>query len=305
MAGKTVQRWRREAWVLARRQHGVIARRQLLELGAPRTAIEHRLARGRLHRLWRGVYAVGRPEVSQRGRWMAAVLACGPNARLSHRSAACLWGVYPTAPSTIDVVVPASVARSRSGVRVYRQLELPGRRLAKVERIPVTDLVSTLIDLASVVGGGTLERSINEADRKGLINPEDLAVSVAALSPRPGLSLLRGLLERESRSLTDSGLERRFRRIARAAGLPAPETQVMVNGYRVDFLWPKQGLVVEVDGLRYHRTPLQQAADRRRDQTHTAAGLTVLRFAQHQVVHEPEQVESLLRAVAQREPAPR
>jgi very-short-patch-repair endonuclease len=195
------------------------------------------------------------------------------------------------------VAVPAAVGRHRAGIRVHRQLELPGRRLVQVERIPVTDLVSTLVDLASVVGGASLERSINEADRKGLLDPEKLAVSVAALSPRPGLSPLRRLLERESRSLTDSDLERRFRRIARAAGLPAPETQVTVNGYRVDFLWPEQALVVEVDGLRYHRTPLQQAADRRRDQAHTAAGLTALRLAQHQIAKEPEQVESLLRAV--------
>jgi very-short-patch-repair endonuclease len=284
-------------WELARRQHGVVARGQLLERGVPPDAIRHALKSGRLHPLWRGVYALGRPEVSQRGRWTAAVLACGSDARLSHRSAACLWGVYPRDPEVVEVVVGAPLQRRRAGVRVRRQAPLPGRDGALREGIPVTAIAPTLVDLAATIGRGPLERAINEADRLDLIDPESLGAAIAPLTRRPGLRALREVLGRER---TDSSLERRFLGLVRSAGLRLPQTQVHLNGYRVDFFWPEHGLVVEVDGLRYHRTPLQQAADRRRDQAHTAAGLTTLRFAEHQVRSEPQAVQELLRSVTRR-----
>ena len=114
------------------------------------------------------------------------------------------------------------------------------------------------------------------------------------------MAALRETLDRRTLVLTDSELERRFLPIARRAGLPPPQTQSMVNGFRVDFSWPELGLVVETDGLRYHRTPAQQAADRVRDQAHTAAGLTPLRFTHAQVAYAPGHVELTLRATAAR-----
>jgi very-short-patch-repair endonuclease len=162
----------------------------------------------------------------------------------------------------------------------------------------VTDPVSTLIDLAACVSHGQLERAINEADRLDLVDPEALRAAIDPLPRRPGLARLRGLLDRQT--FTDSGLERRFLRLVRSAGLPEPKTQTWVNGFRVDFYWAHLGLVVETDGLRYHRTPGQQATDRRRDQAHAAAGLTTLRFAEGQVRFEPDQVQATLAAVAER-----
>ena len=162
----------------------------------------------------------------------------------------------------------------------------------------MTDLVSTFVDLASCVADGQLERAINEADRLDLIDPEELRAAVVSLRRRLGLPRLRRLLGCEA--LTDTGLEHRFLGLVRSAGLPEPETQASVNGFRVDFYWPDLALVVEADGWRYHRTPGEQTTDRRRDQAHTVAGLTTLRFGEAQIRYEPEQVRRTLAAVADR-----
>ena len=277
-------------WDLVRRQHGVVTRRQLLDLGMSTEAIEHRLANGRLHRLHWGVYAVGRPEVDQRGRWMAAALSCGPAALLSYESAASLWGFWPRA-ARIEVVVPEGTLRRRPGIRVHRRVGLGSEHRRVIDGIPVTDPISTLIDLATCTGLDRLDRAVNDADRLDLTDPESLRAALDATPPRPGVGHLRSLLDSHTFAPTDSVLERRFLRLACDAGLPRPGTQVMVNGFRVDFYWPDLGLVVETDGLRYHRTPAQQKKDHLRDQAHAAAGLTALRFTAAQVRHEPGWVE--------------
>lgn len=280
-----------------REQHGVVARSQLLEIGFNARAIEHRIARGRLHPLWRGVYAVGRPEVDRRGMWMAAVLSCGPDALLSHRSAAALWGIGRHVPN-IEVVVPGSTYRRRPGIRVHQREDLAPEHRRQVDGIPVTDIVSTLVDFASCARVWEVERAINEADRLDLVDVEALRSTIPTLPPRPGMACMRRLLGLDA--LTDTGLERKFLAIARAARVPVPETQVWLHGYRVDFYWPRLGLVVETDGWRYHRTPAEQASDQRRDQVHTAAGLTTLRFPEEQIRHRPTEAARRLAAVVAR-----
>jgi very-short-patch-repair endonuclease len=143
-----------------------------------------------------------------------------------------------------------------------------------------------------------VERAVNEADRLDLVDPETLRAVVPTLPPRPGMARLRRLLG--LKALTDSGLERKFLDLVRSAGLPQPETQTLVNGYRVDFYWPDLGLVVEADGWRYHRTAGEQATDHRRDQTHIKDGLTTLRFAESQIRYEPQRVTAILSGVAGR-----
>jgi very-short-patch-repair endonuclease len=237
--------------------------------------------------------------VGRLGRWMAAVLSCGPDALLSHRSAASLWGLLR--PSTgIEVVVPCSSLRRRPGITVHRRswLESTHRRL--VEAIPVTDVLTTLVDLASCVNRAQLIRAINEADRLDLIDAESLRSAIEPLSRRPGLVPLKALLGEQTFAFVDSLLELRFLALVHAAGLPKPETQARVNGFRVDFHWPELGLVVETDGPRYHRTPAQQSRDRLRDQTHAAAGMTPLRFTEAQVRFEPDRVRATLAAVTKR-----
>lgn len=286
-----------ELWDLARRQHGVVSRSQLLDLGYRPDAIKHRIANGRLHPLWRGVYAVGRPEVSEKGRWMAAVLSCGPDALLSHDAAAVLWRLAQTG-SGIDVVVPEGVYRRRPGICVHRRSGLGPEHRRLLAGIPVTDPVTTLVDLALKFPDWKLERAINSADQLDLVDVETLRATVDLLTPRPGLGRLRRLLG--GQPLTDSGLERRFLAIARLTGLPVPETQVTIDGYRVDFYWPSLRLVVETDGWRYHRTPGAQSNDYRRDQAHTTSGLTTLRFAEEQIRDNPQEVRETLAAVADR-----
>lgn len=294
-----LKRQPRDVWALARRQHGVIARDQLLEAGFSPHAIQHRLDKGRLHGIWPCTYAVGRPEVTKHGRWMAAVLACGDGALLSHESAAALWGVRNAPQRTIDVTVPAaSGRRSRLGIRIHRR-KLTDEDRSERRGIPVSSPLLTLVDLATSISKPQLEAAISELDKLGLTDPDTLRSSLSAVRPRPGTRQLRECLDEQTFTLTDSELERRFLRIARQAGLPKPTTQARVRGFRVDFHWPDLGLVVETDGLRYHRTPAQQAKDRLRDQKLTAAGMTVLRFTHRQVAKERDHVRRILLAVAQ------
>lgn len=290
----------RSIWALVERQHGVIARAQLLELGLTRKAIEHRIAAGRLHPVLRGVYAVGRPRLTPHAYWMAAVLSCGPNAVLSHWTAAALWGLGRGAHGTVEVSVPAHTSRRPAGVTVHRRTPISPEHVTRHHGIPVTSPTWTLVDLASCVEDPELEAAIADADRRGLVGPEALRAALDGLGPRPGVRTVRRLLDRDTFTLTDSELERRFLPIARSAGLPVPQTQCHVNGFRVDFYWPDLGLVVETDGLRHHRTAAQQVKDHRRDQAHTAAGLIALRFTRAQVRFQPAHVEAVLANVARR-----
>jgi very-short-patch-repair endonuclease len=295
-----LQRNAAQLWELAETQHGVVSRAQLLELGLTSDAIMHRIARGRLHPVWRGVYAVGRPQLTTRGRWMAAVLSCGSDAVLSHGSAAALWRLGNEEGERIEVSVPAYLLRRRRGIVVHRRAVLDATELSARESIPVTSPASTLVDIALRLSRGQLETAINEADKRGLVGSDELRSALDLLPRRPGIARVRDVLDRRTFTLTDSDLERRFLRIVRDAGLPRPETQREVDGFRVDFFWPEVGLVVETDGLRYHRAPAQQARDRIRDQAHAAAGLTSLRFTHAQVWYEAGYVRSTLTRVYRR-----
>ena len=164
----------------------------------------------------------------------------------------------------------------------------------------MTCLVRTLLDLATYLGPTKLERAVNEADRLDLIDPEALSHALDAYSGQAGVARLRDVVDRRTFRLTDSELERLFLRLVEKAGLPFPQTQQHLNGFRVDFYWPDLGLVVETDGLQYHRTPAQQARDQLRDQAHLAAGLTPLRFNHAQVRYEPRYVRTTLLAVVER-----
>ncbi len=164
----------------------------------------------------------------------------------------------------------------------------------------MTGVVQTLVDLATGLSDPRLERAVNEADRLDLIDPDALRAALDYHRGRGGVARLRSILDRRVFRLTDSELERRFLALIGRAGLPMPLTRQRLNGFTVDFHWPDLGLVVETDGLRYHRTPAQQARDRRRDQAHAVAGLLALRFTHEQVRHEPDKVIATLSAAVAR-----
>jgi very-short-patch-repair endonuclease len=229
---------------------------------------------------------------------MAAVLACGPSAALSHRSAAALWKFGKEHEDYIEVSVRrASEARLR-GVRCHRRLALPADAITTRKNIPLTQPVQTFLDLATVTGPKALERAINEADKWEVIDPESLRAALGDHDGEPGVRPLRRILDKHTFRLSDDELERLFRPLATAAGLSMPLTKVEVDEFEVDFFWPDLGLVVETDGWRYHRTPATQTRDALRFQTHTASGLTPLRFSHWQVKYEPRHVVSILRRTA-------
>jgi very-short-patch-repair endonuclease len=282
---------------MVREQHGVVTRTNLLDLGFSRRGIEHRVKSGRLHLISRGVYAVGRRELTPKGRWMAAVLVCGNRAALSHRSAAELWGIGHEDAKRIDVTVRRDAEIRRKGLKVRARPSLGAGSFVIRSGIPVTHPVQTLIDLATELEPMRLERAVNEADKLDLVDPERLRRALGSYGGMPGVKPLRTLLDRHTFRLSDSDLEVYFRPLALDAGFPQPLTKQWVLGYEVDFLFPDHRLIVETDGLRYHRTPSQQARMVRRDQKHVSEGYRVIRFTHWQIAHEAIAVTKLLRRV--------
>jgi very-short-patch-repair endonuclease len=278
----------RSAWSVARDQHDVITHAQLVALGYSAQAIQHRIDRGRLHPIYRGVYAVGRAELTQRGNWMAAVLACGDGAALSHDSAAVLWGLAkaPTTPIHVSVL---SQSRSRNGIVVHRRRAL---HTTTRDGIRVTTPAQTLIDVAPSWPRSQLEQAIGEATLRGLVSLKALRTA-ATKAGRSGAAL-RSIIDRLTFRVTQSELEREFLRLLASAGLPLPETQKRFGESRVDFWWPELGLVVETDGGRFHATAAQQTADRKRDQAHVRAGRAPLRITHAQVFFEAAGTTALL-----------
>jgi very-short-patch-repair endonuclease len=265
----------------------VVTHAQLIALGYSAQAIHHRIRTGRLHAVHRGVYAVGRAELTQQGRWMAAVLACGESAALSHDSAAALWNLAkPTDPIHVSTV---GRSRSRKGIEVHRRTAL---RTTTRNGIPTTTLAQTLIDVAPTWDTPKLEQAISDAILRRLITLKALRAA-AAKAGRPGAPL-RAVIDRVTFRVTQSELERAFLRLVAKAGLPLPDTQTRFGKSRVDFHWPDIGLVVETDGGSFHANAIQQTKDRKRDQAHIRAGRTALRITHWQVFKERAETTALL-----------
>jgi very-short-patch-repair endonuclease len=230
---------------------------------------------------------------------MGAVLSCGDRAVLSHSSAAALWEIG-TERRWVEVSAPVSTRAKRAGLLVHRRAGLVPEDLAVQRGIPVTSPALTILDHACRLGRARIERMINEADKLGLLKPPVLRAFLERHPRREGVGRLKEILDRRAFVFAENELEEAFLPIAESAGLPVPRTQQRLNGFKVDFFWPELGLVVETDGLTYHRTAAAQARDRLRDQTHTAAGLTPLRFTHDQVKYEPGHVRRVLAATVAR-----
>ena len=231
---------------------------------------------------------------------MAAVLACGGpgTAALSHSSAAALFKIGVEQVAAIEVTRRSPDPIRVPGIRVHRRPSLKNGWYGYCEQIPVTSPVQTLIDLATRHGRAVMERSINEADKLGLVRTDDLRKALDDHAGERGVARLRAILDQRTFRYTRSELERAFLPLVRQAGLPLPRTSVYVTGHEVDFHFADLGLVVETDGLTYHRTPAEQAKDHERDQDHSAAGLFPLRFTHAQIKFEPDHVVRILRATA-------
>lgn len=241
-----------------------------------------------------GVYAVGWPALNQKRQWMAAVLAGGEGAVLSHRSAAALWEIGMERSGSIDVSVQRRCELRRHGIRFRGRPGLEAKNIVRRDDIPVTSPIQTLVDLATELEPIPLERAVNDADKRDLIDPEALRDELTRFRGESGVRPLRLLLDKLFFQLSDSDLEIYFRRIVKAAKLPMPLSKQRVNRFEVDFFWPELGLVAETDGLRYHRTPSAQTRDARRDRAHVMAGMTPLRFTHYEVRYEPARVRAAL-----------
>lgn len=277
---------------LARRQHGVVARWQLLGAGVPRHKIEYRLRKGWFVSIHRGVYRVG-PTEAPRQREMAAVLACGAGAVLSHSTAAALWELLPQSPTRATAPVTLSATRDVRprfhGVRYHRVSSLCADETTYLECLPLTTPARTLLDLAGSLGTRELEQVLARADRQGLLDRGQLERLLARYPRRRGRSRLRTLLGAPvDLTFTRSEAEERFLSLVRKAGLHPPEMNVVVRGIEVDALWRQERLVVEIDGFAFHSSPEAFERDRQRDGTLAAAGLRVMRVTWRQLTREPE-----------------
>ncbi len=281
---------------LAEQQFGVISRAQLLRCGVSPASIARWTKRGRLHRVARGVYAVGHRKLSLEGELSVALLQAGPGAALSHLTAAWWWELLRYRPNRTHLSAPSRRA-STGAVRVHR----PSRIERRWHRgLPVVSISQALIQVAPMCSAAALRRALAQADRRGGL---DRAALDRWLGGQPrGATVLRRALEQHLPSLadTESVLEDRFLLLCERHGLPLPELNVEIAGYVVDALWPAARLAVELDGREVHGTPAAMVRDRRRELALRGVGLEVIRYSSEQVDYQDAAVARDLRAAIAR-----
>jgi hypothetical protein len=288
---------------LAQVQHGTVARRQLIALGFSHSQIDRRIAQGRLHPMYRGVYAVGHRVLGAKGRWMAAVLAAGEGGLVSHRAGARLWELSGVGASIIEVTAPRRV--SRPGLRTYVS-DVPADERAVRDGIPVTTVARTLLDLAAVLEPVRLEQVVSQAEARLLGDSPGLLALIDRYPGRRGLANLRSVLKRGRLGLdiAHSDLEIRFLAFVDQCGLPRPEVNVWLELDRdrieVDCLWRAQRLIVEVDSRAHHLDVRSFESDRARDRRLLAAGFVSIRVTSRALELEPRALEGDLRSALSR-----
>jgi putative AbiEi antitoxin of type IV toxin-antitoxin system/uncharacterized protein DUF559 len=259
---------------LADAQHGVVTRAQLVNAGLTNQDVDRRVKARRLRRLHRGVYAVGHRALRAEGRWMAATLAVG--GVLSHASAAAAWELRVSNAAVTDVMVRGDGGRDRrAGLRVHRSTTLGPGEMTVVRGIPITTPARTIIDIARRLRPRELEHIVDLADQRGLIDFADLETANSAS--------LKAVLSDYDPAPTRSELERRFLALCDEHQVPQPETNRIIEGVEVDFVWRDRRLIVEVDGYRYHRSPSRFEADRAKDVHLMTRGWRVMRFTWRQL----------------------
>ena len=278
---------------LASRQHGVVARCQLLALGLGSSAIARRLDVGRLHPVHLGVYAVGHRVLGPDGRRMAAVLACGSGAVLGYASAAVLWSLRRSEPTVLHVVVPSTNRRRRSGVRVHRHPGLTAAEVTTRGRIPVTTPARTILDLAAAASDRGLKHALDQAEIQERTDYPALDALARAHPNHKGSARLRALLAtyEAGTARTRSDLEVAFLELCQRDGLPRPlVNHEALAAHTVDFVFSDERVAVETDSWRWHRGRAAFERDRARDAALAAAGYRTLRFTDRQIEHAPATV---------------
>jgi hypothetical protein len=281
--------------VVAGRQHGNVTRQQLLAIGLDRNAITHRLKTGRLFRVHAGVYSVGRRPTTPLEHATAAVLACGPDAALSHRSAALLWGFLKGLLSApFDVTVPGD--RRPPGIRVHRSAVLTRRDLRRHFGIRVTSPGRTLLDCAPALRDKQLTRAVNDAQLARYVHLSDLADAIERFPRHAGAARLATFVD-IPRGLTRSDLEDAFVAFCERFALPCPHVNAKLAGYEVDALFEPEKLIVELDSYEFHRGRAAFEQDRDRDADTLLAGYETMRITWERLTGAPEAEATRLRAI--------
>lgn len=278
--------------------HGVVSRRELLAAGVGRGAIEHGVKRGRLFLKYRGVYAVGRPDLSVWGERRAIVLACGTGAVLSHRSAAGAWGLRPDGGTRWEVTVPSDRGPG-APVKPYRKALAP-HEIAVLDGVPITTVARTLFDLSSLIPIHQERRAIERAVQLELFHLPEVARILDANHGRPGAPALARLLDdfrTHGMTHTRSDLEAAVLQICLDHRLPRPQVNHHDGIREVDFRWPASRVVLEADGYEYHRTRAAFEADRVKRLALEAEGWRVLAVTYRQVFDTPAVVAAALRQI--------
>jgi very-short-patch-repair endonuclease len=266
-------------------------------MGVSAAMVDHWVRRRRLHVIHRGVYALGHRALRVEGRRLAAVLACGRGAVLSHRSAAAHWGLLGTEQTRVDVTT-ARTRRAIPGIHLHRSRSLDARDTTTQDAIPITTIARTLLDIAATVRPDRLERALAQSERLHLYDHRAITDIIARSNGHRGTGALARATAQEPK-LTRSEIEARFLVLVRRAGLPEPKANCALDvpdhpGAVPDFYFPAHHLVVETDGWDTHRTRAAFKSDRRRDAALTAAGYRVMRFTYDDVVHDPGTVVARL-----------
>lgn len=305
MARKIIVSGSRDARVaaIAAQQRGRVARRQMLQAGLSAGQVHHLARTDRLIRLHAGVYAVGHGGFVPLGRETAALLAARPGALLSHVSAARLWGLLrdPDDGAPIDVLVDDGWIPRTRGIRGHRSRILAATDRRVRDRLPTCSPARVLLDLAAELDDRRLERAFDDGQIAGIIRPREVAEILTRAGRHPGAARLRDL--RGAPGVTRSEAEARLLELVRDADLPGPRVNRRLHGYEVDLHWPHAGLVVEIDGYRFHSTRSAFERDRVRDARLQAAGVEVLRVTWRQLEREPLAVIARIAAALARRTA--
>lgn len=285
---------------LANGQHGVVGRLQLLELGLKAWEIKRWVRSGRLTPLHREAFAFGHTVLSRNGRWHAAVLACGAEAVLSHRSAGALWGLAGDSRVGIDVTAPGGrqFRPGRLGIRLHRCRFHDRRELTTHRGIPVTSVARTLFDLAEVVNFGSLTKAWEEADRLKLLRLSEVEWVCEHGYGRRSLRPTRRLLaEGRAAETVRSPLEERFLRFCHERGIPTPATNAHVLDHEVDCLWPAARLIAELDSWEFHAHRHAFERDRARDPKFLLAGYRTIRVTSRRLDTEADELAAEIKGL--------
>ena len=278
----------------------MVSRGQLLALGVTRPGVDAWVRRGRLRAVHRGVYVVGGAVLPREGRWLAAVMACGPRAVLSHVSAAVHWNLLQYEPPRPEVTAPAS-RRGVPGIRLHRSRSLDAQDTTNHQGIPTTTVHRTLLDIAAQVPTHHLERALAQAERLQLYDHRAITETIARANGHRGTKTLSTAIA-DDPQFTRGELEALMNRLASDHGLPQPKSNYALDapdhpGLEADFYFPAYRLVIETDGWETHKTRRAFEADRAKDAALTAAGYTVVRFTYRQLRDDPQTVADRIKAI--------